>query len=80
MTFRQLTGPFKTAVRLFRSASSRLTKNSSPDEVETVLETLPEEERKELDGIVSSLVGRINAIPSDHFDALRKALDSRMKM
>lgn len=80
LTFRQLTGPFKTAVRLFRSASSRLTKNSSPDEVETVLETLPEEERKELDGIVSSLVGRINAIPSDHFDALRKALDSRMKM
>ncbi len=78
LTYRQFTGPFKTAVRFLRSASTRLTKNSSPDEVETVLETLPDEERKQFDGIVASLVGRINAIPSDHFDALRKALDKKM--
>ena len=78
LTYRQLTGPFKMAVRLFRSATRRLTKNSTPEEVETVLETLPEAERKQLDGIVASLVGRINAIPSEHFDAMRKALDVKM--
>ncbi|MBK6314803.1 MAG: hypothetical protein IPF53_10940 [Blastocatellia bacterium] len=78
LTFRQFTGPFKSAVRLLRSASRRLTRESSPDDVETVLETLPEAEKKQFDGLVASLVGRINAIPSDHFDSLRNALDKRM--
>lgn len=79
LTFRQFTGPFKSAVRLLRSATSGLTKESSADEVENVLETLPPEERKQFDGLVASLVGKINAIPSEHFEAMRAAFDKRMK-
>lgn len=78
LTFRQFTGPFKSGVRLLRSATRSLTKESSADDVETVLESLPDEEKKQFDGLVSSLAGRINAIPSDHFDSMRKALDKKM--
>jgi len=79
LTFRQLSGPFRAAVRLIRSAARHLSRESTADEVESVLEHVPEDERQQFEGLVSSLVGRINAIPSEHFDGLRTALDERIR-
>lgn len=79
LTLRQFSGPFRAAIRLLRSATSGLTKQSSADDVENVLEAVPAEEKKQFDGLVASLVGRINSIPSEHFDAMKKGLDKLTK-
>ena len=74
-TFRQSKKALGGAAAIMQRAVSGLRRRATPDEVGAALEPVRDEEAHQVEGVVSSLGDRINAIPKEHFDIMRRRLD-----
>jgi hypothetical protein len=77
-TFRQSKSALKGAAAILQRAVSGLRREATPDEVGAAIEPVRDEEVHQVEGVVSSLGDRINAIPKEHFDGMRRRLAERL--
>jgi hypothetical protein len=73
-TFRQSKSALVAIVATMQRALGGLGRGATPDEVGAALEPARGEEAERVKGVVASLGERINAVPRDHFDAMRRRL------
>lgn len=75
-TFRQSKSALVGAASLIQRTLSGLGGKPTAEKVGPAVESIEEEEERQVEGVVSSLAGRINALPKEHFESMRRRLDA----
>lgn len=78
-TFRQSKSALVGAASLMQRALRGVSGRPTVDEVGVAIERVEEEEERQVEGVVASLAARIQAIPGEHFDAMRRRLAARLE-
>ncbi len=78
-TFRQSKNLLVAGARLLEGSFRRLGGRADEQQVAQAVESVEQEEEREIEGVVNRLQGSVNSIPQSHFDNLRAQLAARLR-